>query len=294
MNGVHDMGGMHGMGPKIRSQSRTSPCSARSGNGASWGAVPARAGRPAAAVSGGTSASSSNRFRPLRSLRMPSYERWFTRCSSTGLLRSGYVTSGGLDEQATADPSARKPAAAAGAATRFRCHSRRVPAPSLPVRAPLSRGAAGARAPTSTRQVTRASHATCAASRARHSAITACGQIAGHGRSRRTASADRSTCTPCGSRRASSGGPAASPRDYVYSWTSGKTTSSAPEAPSTGGRLDALPSLPREAGERSAQNHGRRRPSRSPSVCRATAISLGRDRQLSATAGELAAALQPR
>lgn len=103
MNGVHDMGGMHGMGPIGHDPNQ--PVFHEPWEGRVWAI--SRAVGPY-----GRGVWKNFRFEleqipPAEYLRMPYYERWFTAIVNR-LVRSGYVTPEELTS-GRADPSADKP-----------------------------------------------------------------------------------------------------------------------------------------------------------------------------------------
>jgi nitrile hydratase len=103
MNGIHDMGGMHGMGPIGHDPDQ--PVFREPWEGRVWALY--RATGPY-----GRGIWRNFRFElelipPSAYLRMPYYERWFTVLVNR-LRRSGYITQAELD-RGKADPSAPKP-----------------------------------------------------------------------------------------------------------------------------------------------------------------------------------------
>jgi nitrile hydratase beta subunit len=103
MNGVHDMGGMHGMGPIKHDPNE--PVFHEVWEGRAWGLQ--RAMGPWGRGRWGNTRYELERIPPAEYLRMSYYERWFTVLVNR-LLRTNLI---GADELATghADPSRPKP-----------------------------------------------------------------------------------------------------------------------------------------------------------------------------------------
>jgi nitrile hydratase subunit beta len=115
MNGVHDMGGMHGMGPIAHEPNE--PVFHQEWEGRAWGLQ--RAMGPWGRGRWGSTRYELERIPPAEYLRMSYYERWFTILVNR-LLRSDLVTKEEL-ASGRADPTRPKPAlpprpATAGAA----------------------------------------------------------------------------------------------------------------------------------------------------------------------------------
>ena len=117
MNGVHDMGGMHGMGPIVHDPNE--PVFHEEWEGRAWGLQRAmgRWGRG----QWGNTRYELERILAADYLRMSYYERWFTVLVNR-LLRSNLITRGEL-ESGRADPA--------------------LPAPTLPAATPPAQGATG-------------------------------------------------------------------------------------------------------------------------------------------------------
>ena len=92
MNGVHDMGGMQGMGPL--KYDKNEPVFHEVWEGRAWALV--RAIGPWGRGRWGNSRYELERIPPAEYLRMPYYERWFTMVVNR-LLRSNLVTPGELE-----------------------------------------------------------------------------------------------------------------------------------------------------------------------------------------------------
>jgi len=103
MNGVHDMGGMHGMGPIAHEANE--PVFHHEWEGRAWGLQ--RAMAPWGRGRWGSTRYELERIPPAEYLRMPYYERWFTVLVNR-LLRSDFVTPQEL-ASGKADPSRPKP-----------------------------------------------------------------------------------------------------------------------------------------------------------------------------------------
>ena len=103
MNGIHDMGGMHGMGPIGHDPDQ--PVFREPWEGRVWALY--RATGPYGRGVWRNFRFELEQIPPSQYLRMPYYERWFTVLVNR-LLRSGYIT---RDELASgkSDPSAQKP-----------------------------------------------------------------------------------------------------------------------------------------------------------------------------------------
>src|SRR5438552_2410664 len=103
MNGVHDMGGMHGMGPIRHDPSE--PVFHEWWEGRVWALY--RAIGPYGRGIWRNFRFELEQIPPSEYLRMPYYERWFTILVNR-LLRSGYITGEEL-VSGKADPSVAKP-----------------------------------------------------------------------------------------------------------------------------------------------------------------------------------------
>jgi nitrile hydratase beta subunit len=118
VNGVHDMGGMHGMGPIVHEASE--PVFHEKWEGRAWGLQRAmgRWGRGR----WGSTRYELERIPPADYLRMSYYERWFTVLVNR-LLRSDLVTAGelasGIPDPARPKPTLPPAPAATGGAARL-------------------------------------------------------------------------------------------------------------------------------------------------------------------------------
>jgi nitrile hydratase len=104
MNGVHDMGGMHGMGPIGHDPDQ--PVFREPWEGRVWALY--RATGPYGRGIWRNFRFELEQIAPAEYLRMPYYERWFTVLVNR-LIRSGYITAEEL-ASAKADPNAPTPA----------------------------------------------------------------------------------------------------------------------------------------------------------------------------------------
>jgi len=103
MNGIHDMGGMHGMGPIAHEPNE--PVFHQEWEGRAWGLQ--RAMGPWGRGRWGSTRYELERIPPAEYLRMSYYERWFTILVNR-LLRSDLITPGEL-ASGQADPTRPKP-----------------------------------------------------------------------------------------------------------------------------------------------------------------------------------------
>lgn len=101
MNGVHDMGGMHGMGPIVHDPDE--PVFHEEWEGRAWGLQ--RAMGPWGRGRWGSTRYELERIPPAEYLRMSYYERWFTILVNR-LLRSDLITS---EELASGKPDPTRP-----------------------------------------------------------------------------------------------------------------------------------------------------------------------------------------
>jgi nitrile hydratase len=104
MNGVHDMGGMHGMGPIVHETNE--PVFHETWEGRAWGLQ--RAVGPWGRGRWGSTRYELERIPAAEYLRMSYYERWFTVLLNR-LLRTGLITESEL-ASGKPDPSRPKPA----------------------------------------------------------------------------------------------------------------------------------------------------------------------------------------
>src|SRR5687767_232770 len=104
MNGVHDMGGMHGLGPIVHEANE--PVFHEVWEGRAWGLQ--RAMGPWGRGRWGGTRFELESIPGAEYLRMSYYERWFTVLVNR-LLRTGLITAAELDN-GKADPSRPKPA----------------------------------------------------------------------------------------------------------------------------------------------------------------------------------------
>jgi nitrile hydratase len=119
MNGIHDMGGMHGMGPITHHADE--PVFHEPWEGRAWGLI--RAVGPYGRGRWGASRYDLERTPPADYLRVSYYERWFLMLVNR-LLRSGLITP---EELASGKPDPTRPA------------PDRLPAPPRPLSAPANR-----------------------------------------------------------------------------------------------------------------------------------------------------------